>query len=210
MIERVGESIIRARGERRGSAAHLLGEAVVYAARLAAPSVRPPDAACRATGRALQLADDLRTAESAERRSWLVSRTLPATSEVVRLARWLPASVGPGTRAAAALLVATSCAALLREAGVAPRHLHRPLRAAWAAAWSHGAYLAGAAAIDGAIHAALAAHPSLLDQPAIVPVRPAAPDAVAPPPALVALAIELVPPRGSDAGELRELTRIGS
>ena len=222
MIERVGEAIVRGRAERLGGSAHVLGEAVVYAARLAAPSVRPPDVACRAAGRALQLADDLRHAETAERRAWLVSRTLPAASEVTRLARWLPAWVGPGTRAAAALLVVTSCAALLREAGVAvPRRLHGPIRAALAAAASHHAYLAAATAIDGAIRAALAARPGLLDGPAIVPVRPvrparpAAPDLVGPPvgsaPGLASLAIELVPPRGSDAGELRKLdSRIGS
>jgi hypothetical protein len=143
---------------------------------------------------------------------------------VVRLARWLPASVGPGTRAAAALLVVTSCAALLREAGVAlPRRLHRPLRAAYAAAWSRGAYLAAATAVDDAIRDGLAAHPSLLDGPELVLARPpvapelvlarppVAPDPVVPPPALASLAIELVPPRRAETGELRELNaRIGS
>ena len=234
MIERVGEAIVRGRTERRGGSGHVLGEAVVYAARLAAPSVRPPDVACRAAGRALQIIDDLHHAETTERRAWLVSRTLPAASEVTRLARWLPAGVGPGTRASAALLVVTSCAALLAEAGVAlPRRLRRPLRAALAAAGSHAAYLAAATAVDGAIREALTARPSLLDGAPIVLARAAAPApagsptgspigspvtlavgspgalAVGSPAGLAALA--LVPPRGSDAGEPRELdARIGS
>lgn len=200
MIERVGAAMARARADRRGGSSHVLGEVMVYAAKLAAPSVRPPDAACRAAGRALQLADDLRDAETPERRSWLVSRALPAASEVSRLARWLPASVGPGPRAAAAMLVVTACAALLKEADVAiPGRLHRPMRAALAAAGSHGGYLAAATAVDRAIREALAVRPTLLDAPAIVPRRAATP-------ALGSLAIELVPPRGVDAGELRELT----
>jgi hypothetical protein len=215
MIERVGASMVRARAEHRDGSAQALGEAVVYAARLAAPAVRPPDTVCRAAGCALQIADDLRYAETAERRAWLLSRTLPAASEVARLARWLPVSVGPGTRAAAALLVVTTCAGLLHEAGVAlPRRLQRPLRAALAAAGSRSAYLATATAVDGAIRDTLAAHPRLLEGPAIVPARPIAPDPARTTSTIGArasLAIDLVPPRGSDAGELRELTaQIGS
>jgi len=162
-IERIGGAMVRPQADRRGGAAHVLGEAVVYAARLVAPSVRPPDTACRAAGCALQLADELRDAEPSQRRSWLLSRTLPAASELARLARWLPPSAGAGPRAAAALLVVTSCAALLRAAGIAmPRRLQRPLRAALAAAKSRDGYLAAVTAIDGAIRDALTARPTLL------------------------------------------------
>jgi hypothetical protein len=163
-IERIGGAMVRPQADRRGGAAHALGEAVVYAARLVAPSVRPPDTACRAAGCALQLADELRDAETSPRRSWLLSRTLPAASELARLARWLPVSVGAGARAAAALLIVTSCATLLREAGIAmPRRLQRPLRAALAAAKSRDGYLAAVTAIDGAIRDALTARPTLLE-----------------------------------------------
>jgi hypothetical protein len=217
MIEQVGTCLVGAPAGRHRGAAHVLGVGVVYLARLAAPSVRPPIATCRAAGRALQLAGELRDAETPEVRSWLASRALPALLDVACMARWLPARVGAGTRAAVALVVVMSCAGTLRQVGAAvPRRLHRQLHAALAAARSRNAYLATTAALDSAICDALAARPPWRDapvialtRPTIVPARPAvAQDSVAAAPRLAALAIELVPRRGADAGDLK--AQIGS
>ncbi|HET7503306.1 MAG TPA: hypothetical protein VFK02_19935 [Kofleriaceae bacterium] len=157
MIELVGEGLLRMDADRRAGAAQVLGEAVSYAARLAAPSVRPPDAACRAAGRALASARELAGVPAALLRAWLRSRAQPTLTDVVRLARWLPATAGRGTRAAAALLVATACAEPLRHANATrPPRLPHPVRAALAAAWSRSAYLADVAALDRAIRGVVA------------------------------------------------------
>ncbi|HEX4422689.1 MAG TPA: hypothetical protein VH165_32465 [Kofleriaceae bacterium] len=185
MIEQLGDSVIYDRAEGRRAAPHgsvdTVGEAVIYAMRLAAPSVRPPDATCRAVGRAIRLIHELdapgalpasQGAGALAGRELVLSRALAELSHVPRLARWLPRKVGGGTRAAAALLVTAECARLLREiVGDAALNLH-PLRAALAAAWSRRGYLD---AIDLAIRAVLDARPAAV---ATVTERSAALDGV--------------------------------
>jgi hypothetical protein len=254
MIERVGDSLVRDRADRYDDTAYAHGETVIYAMRLAAPSVRPPDATCRAVGRALQVTSELErlrqlgtidarsnvgrdathgivvtieaegsrprprrpgppppsrgagpgdpgavapgvpsamdAAGRAAARDRLLSRALAELSHVPRLARWLPGSVGPGTRAAAALLVATVCTRIRREIDPAALGACSPLRAALTAAWSRRGYLA---AIDDAIRTAIEAHSPRHDEPLPAPasdpaglalafaVNPATADAGGPP-----------------------------
>jgi hypothetical protein len=135
-------------------------------------------------------------ADNAAARERLLSRALAELSHAPRLARWLPGSVGPGTRAAAALLVATVCASVRRELDPAAHRTRSPLRAALTAAWSRQGYLA---AIDDAIRTAIAARAPGRDEPtpasgsgaielvaAVVPApTPAAPASAGPPPRIV-------------------------
>lgn len=194
ILERVGDGMLRPRDDRRRYADHVLGEAVLYAARVVAPAHPPPLAACQAAGRALQLANDLRDAETARARDVLLYQALPELPIVPRLLRWLPASAGPGTRAAATLVVVTTCAFYLRQiAADAPPALRRPLRAALAAACSPRAYLATVAAIEDVLREALGALGTPLDGPAIPPALPArTSDTVSSAATLVSLAMELV------------------
>lgn len=206
IVEQVAAGMMRARSDRRRYADDVLGEAVLYAARVVAPSDDPPVTACRAAGRALQLANDLRDAGTAHARDLVLYQALPDLPVVPRLLRWLPRSVGPGTRAAATLVVVTTCAFYLRQiAAEVPRALRRPLRAALAAAWSPRAYLATVAAIEDVLRDALveiggiggigtlAARGALPDRPALPVGLPAGtPDAVASAATLVSLAMELV------------------
>jgi len=156
IIERIGDGMIHARADRRCGVDHVFGEAVFAAARLTVPMVRPPGFACSAAGRALQLADAMRRAEPGAERDRLLHQALPVLPTVPRLLRWLPASVEAGTRAAAALLAATTYRFYLHELVAAvPRRLRHPLRAALAAAFSRRAYLAVVAAIEDGVHDAL-------------------------------------------------------
>src|SRR6185503_16053499 len=68
IIERIGDGMIHARVDRRCGVDHVAGEAVFAAARLTAPTVRAPGFACHAAGRALQLADAVRRAETGAER----------------------------------------------------------------------------------------------------------------------------------------------
>ncbi|HEY0189954.1 MAG TPA: hypothetical protein VGC42_02455 [Kofleriaceae bacterium] len=160
MIEQLGDSVIHDRlAASSGSpGADTFGEAVMYAMRLAAPTVRPPDTTCRAVGRAFELIATLDAGAATAHRDRLRARATSELAHVPRLARWLPGRVGGGTRAAAALLITSECARLLRAsaAGALPRL--RPLRAALAAARSRKAYLA---TVDRAVEAVLAVEPSL-------------------------------------------------
>src|ERR1041384_2487831 len=66
------------------------------------------------------------------------------------------ASVGPGTRAAATLFVATTCAATLgRIPASIPWRMRHPLLAALAAAWSRHGYLETVSMIEDAMEAAI-------------------------------------------------------
>jgi hypothetical protein len=209
IIERVAAGMMRARGDRRRYADDVLGEAVLYAARVVAPAHEPPVTACRAAGRALQLANDLRDAGTAHARDLVLYQALPDLPVVPRLLRWLPRSAGPGTRAAATLIVVTTCAFYLRQIAVeVPRALRRPLLAALAAACSRRAYLATVTAIEDVLRdalvgiggagglarlGALAARGASLDRPALPVALPAGtPDAIASAATLVSLAMELV------------------
>ena len=156
IIERIGDGMIRARADRRCAVDHVFGEAVFAAARLTVPSLHPPGFACTAAGRALQLADAVRRAATADARDGLLYQALQALPTVPRLLRWLPATVEAGTRAAAALIAATTYRFYLRElAAAVPRRLRHPLRAALAAALSRRAYLAVVEAIEDGVHDAL-------------------------------------------------------
>lgn len=202
LIERVGDGLMRVRRDRRGHADHVLGEAVVYAARLAAPGQRPPVAACRAAGRALQFGRDRDLAVTAHERDLLLDRALPALAFVPRLLRWVPAAAGAGTRAAAALAILTAFPLSPDALTVAmPRRLRHPLRAALAAAGSPRAMLGVADAIDAALHEARRALFERLDGPVVAPVPPAVPpDAVVSDAALISLAMELARVRADLAG----------
>jgi hypothetical protein len=220
IIEKVGAGMVRACRDRRRYADDVLGETVVHAARVVAPEHRPPVTACKAAGRALQLANDLRDAETAHARDVLLYQALPDLPLVPRLLRWLPPSVSPGTRAAATLVVVTTCAFYLRQiAAEVPRGLRHPLRAAIAAACSRRAYLTTVAAIEQVLRDALGAVAAAgavgavgavgrrLDvaapAPALAPPLPAGtPDAVGCAVTLVSLAMDLVhtvPRAGLDA-----------
>lgn len=202
ILARVGEGMMRDHADRRGYADHVLGEAVMYAASVCAPAQPAPVTACLATGRALQLANDVRDAETSRVREVLLYQALPELAIVPRLLRWLPVSAGRGIRAAATLPVTTTCAFYLqrirplqvpgRDVAV-PACVRHPLRAALAAAWSPRAYAGTVAAIEEVLRSALGALGAPL---AGTPHRPALPpgtsDAVASAASLVALAMELV------------------
>jgi len=176
IIEGVGDGIRRARSDRRSYADHVLGEAAVYAARIAAPTLRPPVAACRAAGRAIPLAAELRKAVTPRARDVLLDRALPSLAFVPRLLRWLPASIGPGTRAAVTLLVLTTYPFSRHElSGTAPPRLRHPLRAALAAGWSRRAYLATVAAIEATLRDADARLADRFNTPVAQPVVSAVP-----------------------------------
>ena len=174
IIERIGDGLIHARADRRCAVGHrfgdhVFGEAVFAAARLTVPTIRPPGFACTAAGRALHLADAVRRAETAAARDGLLYQALQALPTVPRLLRWLPETVEAGTRAAAALLAATTYRFYLRElAAAVPRRLRHPLRAALAAALSRRAYLAVVDAIEDGVHDALEALAARVDDRAPV------------------------------------------
>jgi hypothetical protein len=208
ILARVGEGMLCDHADRRDYADHVLGEAVVYAASVCAPAEPPPVTACLATGRALQLANDVRDADSSRVREILLYQALPELVIVPRLLRWLPASAGRGIRAAATLLVTTTCAFYLQR--IRPLHaqgrdvtvppcVRHPLRAALAAAWSQRAYATTVDAIESILREALYAFgaPGAPGAPlrgtAYRPVLPpGTSDAVASASSLVALAMELV------------------
>jgi len=193
LIERAGEDLIQARGERRGPRDGVLGDAVIYAARLAAPARRPPIAACKAAGRALRLACDLEGVGTARARDVLLDRALPALAFVPRLLRWLPAATGAGSRAAVVLAALTALPQLRKLAVAAPRRLRHPLYAALAAAWSRRAVLGVADALDAVLHDARRGLVARLDGPVVARVPLAVPpDAVVSDSALISLAMELV------------------
>lgn len=196
LIDRIATGMLRARPDRRRYADDVLGEAVAFAAEVAAPAVPVPRAACRAAGRALQLANDLRDAPTARAREIALYQALPELPIVPHLLRWLPAGVGPGTRAAATLVVVTTCAFYLREvARPVPARLRHPIRAALSGACSPRAYLATVAAVEDVLRDALAAVAGVaaLDAgpgPAALPA--AASDPIASAETLIALAMQLV------------------
>lgn len=202
LIDRIAAGMVRARADRRCYADDVLGEAVVFAAEVAAPAAAPPRAACRAAGRALQLANDLRDAETARARDIALYQALPELPVVPRLLRWLPAGVGPGTRAAAVLVAVTTCAFYLRQVASAtarpiarpvPPRLRHPIRAALAGAWSRRGYLATVAAIEDVLRDALAAVAGVAAAPAELPGVPgAASEPVGAAGTLIALAMQLV------------------
>jgi hypothetical protein len=164
ILARVGEGMLRDHADRRDYADHVLGEAVVYAASVCAPAEPPPVTACLATGRALQLANDVRDAGSSRVREILLYQALPELAIVPRLLRWLPASAGRGIRAAATLLVTTTCAFYLQRIRplhaqgrdvAAPACVRHPLRAALAAASSARCYTTTVATIEAVLREAL-------------------------------------------------------
>lgn len=161
LIDRIAAGMVRGSVDRRSYADDVLGEAVWFAAEVAAPSQSAPRAACRAAGRALQLANDIRDAETARAREIALYQALPELPIVPRLLRWLPAAAGAGVRAAATLVGVTTCAFYLRQlartAPPIPSRLRYPIRAALAAAWSRRAYLATVDAIEQVFRTALAA-----------------------------------------------------
>jgi hypothetical protein len=187
-IDRIGEGMLHARGDRRGLG-RVYVEAVVYAARLAAPRVRTPIAACKAAGRGLRFAHYLDG--SGADRDVVLDRALPALAFVPRLWRWLPAT-DAGVRAAATYATLTALPLSARAFGVAmPRRLRHPLRAALAAAWSQRSFLATADALDAMLHATRRALGERLDGPAVATVPSAVPPAVVSDTALISLAMEL-------------------
>jgi hypothetical protein len=166
ILEHIGSGLLRARRDRRCGVDHVYGEAVVCAARLVAPTVRPPIFACKAAGRALQLASAIAAAGSDNAREMLLYQALRELPTVPRLLQWLPASVDAGARAAATLLaVATYRFYLQQIAAVVPRRLRHPLWAALAAAGSRRSYLATVDAIEDGFRDALAALAARLDGP---------------------------------------------
>lgn len=193
-IDRIGEGMQHGGSDRRGLG-RVYVEAVVYAARLAAPGTRVPIAACKAAGRGLRFARFLDG--SGADRDVVLDRALPALAFVPRLWRWLPATTAAGVRAAATLATLTALPLSIRAFGVAvPRRLRHPLRAALGAAWSRRSFLATADALDALLHATRRALAERLDGPA-VPAAPDAPvpDAMVSEAALLSLAIELAQTR---------------
>jgi len=210
LIARLGAGMVQARADRRCYADDVLGEAVLYAARVAAPGHAPPVAACRAAGRALQLANDVRDGESARAREVALYLAVPELPLVPRLLRWLPVGVGAGTRAAAALVAGTTCVFYLRQLQGArtrgegtpaaastivpevPRRLRHPIRGAIAAARSPRGYRDAIDAIEEVLRAALGALGAPLERPPHPGAPPGGHDTVDSASALVALAMELV------------------
>jgi hypothetical protein len=192
IIERIGEGLLRAREDWQRYADHARGAAVIYAVRLLAPTVRPPIAACKAAGRVIPLARELRRATSPHHKDVLLDRAMPALAFVPRLLRWMPRTLGAGTRAALTLLVLTLYPFGSPE--LAPhgaRRLRHPLRSALGAAWSRRSYLATALAIEEALHDVRGGLVMRLDGPALGSLLTTQPgtrsDAT-----LIALALELV------------------
>ncbi len=164
-IDRIGEGALNMRGDRPGLGRAYV-EAVVYAARLAAPEARAPLAACKAAGRGLRFAGYLDG--SGADRDVVLDRALPALAFVPRLFRWLPSTTDAGVRAAATYATLTALPLSTRAFGVAvPRRLRHPLRAALAAAWSRRSFLATADALDAMLHATRRALVERLDGPPV-------------------------------------------
>src|SRR4051812_34841647 len=187
-IDRIGEGAVTARDDRPGLGRAYV-EAVVYAARLAAPEVRAPLAACKAAGRGLRFA---RYLDGGADRDVVLDRALPALTFVPRLWRWLPATTDAGVRAAATYATLTALPLSSRAFGVAlPRRLRHPLRAALAAAWSRRSFLATADALDALLHATRRARVERLDRPAATAPSSGPPDAMVSDTALISLAMEL-------------------
>jgi hypothetical protein len=181
-IDRIGEGALNARSDRPGLGRSYV-EAVVYAARLAAPETRAPLAACKAAGRGLRFA---RYLDGGADRDVVLDRALPALAFVPRLFRWLPVIADPGVRAAAVFATLTALPLSARAFGVAqPRRLRHPLRAALAAAWSRRSFLATADALEAMLQATRRALAERLHAPA------AAAEAAATDAALISLALEL-------------------
>jgi hypothetical protein len=192
-IDRIGEGMLRVRSDRPGLGRAYV-EAVVYAARLAAPQVRAPLAACKAAGRGLRFARYLDG--SGADRDVVLDRALPALAFVPRLWRWLPATAEAGVRAAVTYATLTSLPLSARAFGVAlPRRLRHPLRAALAAAWSRRSFLATADALEAMLHATRRALVERLDG-----VAPALTDPMASDAALLSRAMELSQAPGETAG----------
>lgn len=119
----------RANGDSYGNS--VLGEAVLFAVSRVADGAKPPDEACRATGRLLQRANDIRDAErdwhggtapqkdylSALRRKKLLE-VIPDLPLALRLLRWLRFPRFSGARSAAALMAVTTAAFLLKNLGL--------------------------------------------------------------------------------------------
>jgi len=203
LLRRVAEGMLRGERERGRYADGVLGETVRYAAEVCAPEAAPPAAACRAAGRALQLANDLRDLEVdsaastdlAHTRRAMLYRALPDLVAVPCLLRWLPATASRGARAATTLLAVTTCTFYQRQLDEPlPARLRHPLRAALAAALSRRAYLATVAAIEAALRGALGrvAGPGVA-LPAASPfaVPSGASETASTAAALIALALEL-------------------
>jgi len=195
LIDRIADGMVRQSPDRRRYADDVLGAAVAYAAEVAAPGEPPPAIACRAAGRALQLANDMRDAATERDRAIALYQALPELPLVPRLLRWLAAGAGRGTRAAATLVVVTTCAFYLRHIDhPVPPRLRHPIRAALAAAWSRRAYLATVAALEHVLRDALAQAAGLGSTPR--GLDPELPDGTSDPVAsaatLVALAMDLV------------------
>ena len=191
-IDRIGEGMLHVRSDRPGVGRAYV-EAVVYAARLAAPQARAPLAACKAAGRGLRFARYLDG--SGADRDVVLDRALPALAFVPRLWRWLPATADAGVRAAVTFATLTSLPLSTRAFGVAlPRRLRHPLRAALAAAWSRRSFLATADALEAMLHATRRALVERLDG-----VAPAQTDPVASDAALLSLAMELSQAPGETA-----------
>jgi hypothetical protein len=169
-IDRIGEGALTARSDRPG-VGRVYVEAVVYAARLAAPQARAPLAACKAAGRGLRFARYLDG--SGADRDVVLDRALPALAFVPRLWRWLPVTADAGVRAAVTYATLTALPLSARAFGVAlPWRLRHPLRAALAAAWSRGRFLATADALDALLHATRRALAERIDGPAVATAPP--------------------------------------
>ena len=174
IIEQIGEGMILARADRRCGVDYVFGEAVIAAARLVAPAHRPPVFACEAAGLVLQLADQLRRAESDSTREMLLYQALRELPTVPRLLRWLPASVEAGTRAAATLLAVATYRFYLQQIGArVPSGLRHSLRAVLAAGLTRRAYLGAVAAIEDGFRDALDALATRLDGRPATPLQQA-------------------------------------
>lgn len=199
-IDRIGEGTLNLRGDRPGLGRAYV-EAVVYAARLAAPPARAPLAACKAAGRGLRFARYLDG--SGADRDVVLDRALPALAFVPRLFRWLPVTTDAGVRAAATYATLTALPLSTRAFGVAvPRRLRHPLRAALASAWSRRSFLATADALDAMLDATRRALVERLDGLAVA----TAANAVVSDAALLSIALDLSAPAeaaGSPAAERR-------
>jgi hypothetical protein len=204
-IDRIGEGTLHVRGDRPGQGRAYV-EAVVYAARLAAPEARAPLAACKAAGRGLRFA---RYLDGGADRDVVLDRALPALAFVPRLFRWLPSTTDPGIRAAATYATLTALPLSARAFGVAlPRRLRHPLRAALAAGWSRRNFLATADALEAMLQATRRALAERFDGTAAADAATAGPpDAAAADAALISLAIELsqapAEPTGAQPAERR-------
>lgn len=185
-IDRIGEGMLHVRSDRAGVGRAYV-EAVVYAARLAAPQARAPLAACKAAGRGLRFARYLDG--SGADRDVVLERALPALAFVPRLWRWLPVTADAGVRAAVTYATLTALPMSARAFGVAlPGRLRHPLRAALAAVWSRRSFLATAEALDAMLRATRRALVARSDGPDIAS---ALPDSGVSDGALLAIAMEL-------------------